>query len=106
MSERLAATQTTVAMYQKKFGALADVIQMKDVKGVVQAAHDADDIYIISVGAKDQVQVGYEFTVFRGNEYISTIVIDKVWPDKASGRTKAGMRRKPIVPGDEVATRL
>ena len=60
----------------------------------------------ISVGTNDKVQVGYEFTVFRGSEYVSTIVIDTVFANYASGMTKAGTKKRDVQAGDEVATRL
>ena len=49
---------------------------------------------------------GVEFTVFRGSEYIATIVIDKVFPNYASGRTKAGLKKREVQAGDEAATNL
>ena len=79
---------------------------MKDLRAVVSAADPRADIYILSVGKKDGVEAGYEFTVYRGNEYISTIVVDKVFENYASGTTKKGMKRKDVMPGDEAATRL
>lgn len=106
ISDQLEQNKVTLARYQKEKGSLTAGVTMKDVRGVVQAAKDDLDIYILSVGTKDGVEAGYEFTIYRGNEYISTIVIDKVFPNYSSGMTKSGTKRKPVQAGDEAATRL
>ena len=79
---------------------------MKAVEGRVQAVDNAMDIFVISVGSKDDVKVGYEFTVYRGNKYVSTIVVDEVFPNHAACKTKAGLKKLDVKEGDEVATRL
>ena len=106
LQEQLDAASTRLAMYQKEKGPLNSAMVMEDVKGVVQAVDNKNDIYVISVGSKDKVAVGYEFTVYRGSEYVSTIVVDRVFPNYASGMTKAGTKKRDVQPGDECATRL
>ena len=98
--------RTTVARYQKEKGPLTGAVVMPDIKAVVSSADASHDIYILSVGSKDKVEAGFEFTIYRGNEYISTIVIDHVFDNYSSGTTKKGMKRKDVQPGDEAATRL
>ncbi len=97
---------TTVERYRQEKGPLTGAIAMEPVHGVVQAVSNKDDIYVISVGSKDKVKVGYEFTVYRDSEYVSTIVIDKVFPNYASGRTKPGTKRRDVQAGDECTTQL
>jgi septal ring factor EnvC (AmiA/AmiB activator) len=106
LEEKLDSAVTLNARYKKEKGPLSGGVSMDDVKGVVQAVDNKVDIYVISVGAKDKVQVGYEFTVYRGAEYVSTIVIDKVFPNYASGTTKPGTKKRDVMAGDECATRL
>src|SRR5262245_5018467 len=106
LQEQLDAANTRLALYQKEKGPLSSAMVMQDVKGVVQAVDNKNDIYVISVGSKDKVEVGYEFTVYRGSEYVSTIVIDRVFPNYASGMTKAGTKKRDVQAGDECATRL
>lgn len=106
MGEQLDTAMTTLARYKAEKGPLAGGLTMENVRGVVQAVDNKNDIYVISVGSKDKVQVGYEFTVFRGSEYVSTIVIDAVFPNYASGMTKAGTKKRDVQAGDECATRL
>lgn len=106
LQEQLDAASTRLAIYQKEKGPLTSAMVMEDVKGVVQAVDNKNDIYVISVGSKDKVAVGYEFTVYRGSEYVSTIVIDRVFPNYASGMTKSGTKKRDVQAGDECATRL
>ncbi len=106
LRDQLDEKVTLLERYKKEKGPLTGGITMKAVNGVVQAARNDVDVNIISVGSKDGVEVGYEFTVYRGSEYVSTIVIDKVFPNYASGSTKPGTKKHDIMPGDECSTRL
>jgi chromosome segregation ATPase len=106
LQDQLDAANTTLVRYKSEKGPLSSGLVMQDVKGVVQAVDNKNDIYVISVGSKDKVEVGYEFTVYRGSEYVSTIVIDRVFANYASGMTKTGTKKRDVQAGDEVATRL
>jgi chromosome segregation ATPase len=106
LQDQLDAANTTLVRYKTEKGPLSGGLTMEDVKGVVQAVDNKNDIYVISVGEKDKVKVGYEFTVYRGSEYVSTIVIDRVFANYASGMTKTGTKKRDVLAGDEVATRL
>lgn len=104
VTEQLDAANTLNTAYNKTFGPLPNVAVTNAVKGVVQAASAKDDVYVISVGQKDGVKPGYEFVVSRGDKYVSTIVIDSVFPNHAAGHTKTGMRKMDVQAGDSVAT--
>lgn len=105
LTETLDGANTSLTAYQKKFGSLGDAVAVtKAVKGVVQAASSPDDVFVLSVGGKDGVKVGYEFTVSRGDKYVSTIVIDTVFPNHSAGHTKTGMKKMDVQAGDSVAT--
>jgi len=106
LRDQLDEKVTLLARYKQEKGPLSGGVVMKPVSGVVQACNNSVDIYIISVGSHDGVEVGYEFTVYRGSEYVSTIVIDKVFPNYASGTTKAGTKKREVMAGDECTTRL
>jgi chromosome segregation ATPase len=106
MAETLDSQKTTIERYKREKGDLTGAVSMKDVDGVIQAADNKVDIYILSVGQKDGVEVGYEFTVYRGSDYVATVVVDKVFANHASATTKAGTKRRDINPGDEASTRL
>jgi predicted nucleic acid-binding Zn-ribbon protein len=99
----LDAANTLVAAYNKKFGPLPGAIE-KALTGVIQAGDAKADVFIVSLGSNDGVKIGYEFTVSRGSNYVSTIVIDAVFPQHASGHTKAGMKKSDVQPGDRATT--
>jgi septal ring factor EnvC (AmiA/AmiB activator) len=104
MTDRLDSVSVELAAYKKAHGPLAIGTVMAPVHGVVQRASARDDIYVISVGSKDKVEVGYEFTVSRGDHYVSTIVVDAVYANHAAAHTKPGMKKLDVMEGDAVAT--
>jgi len=106
LSEQNDSQATLIARYKQEKGPLSGGKVSADIKGVVSAVDNKVDIYVISVGSKDKVEAGDEFTVYRGSNYVSTIVIDKVFPNMASGSTKPGTKKMDVMAGDECATRL
>jgi septal ring factor EnvC (AmiA/AmiB activator) len=106
LNSKVDSMGTTIAMYNKEFGPLPGGPQMDPLTAVVQAVDNANDIYILSVGSADNVQEGWEFTIYRDSEYIATVVIDKVFKNHASARTKSGMKRKDAQAGDGAKTIL
>jgi len=70
------------------------------IKGVVQAVDNKVDVCVISAGSKDGVLVGMECVVTRDGEAVATLVIDKVFPNYASGSRRPGAAKKDIRPGD------
>jgi hypothetical protein len=69
-------------------------------ESVVQAVDNKNDIYVISTGTKEGVEQGMEFEVRRGGEAIGSIVIDKVFPNYASGFRKPGSKAFDASAGD------
>jgi DNA repair exonuclease SbcCD ATPase subunit len=106
LTSRVDELSTLLARYKQEKGALTGAVVMKAVKGVVQAVSNKEDIFVLSVGKKDGVEAGYEFTIYRDSEYVSTVVIDKVFDQYSSGRTKPGTKRKDVMAGDEASTQL
>lgn len=106
LSEQADMQATLIARYKKEHGPLFGGKSSADIKGVVSAVDNKVDVYVLSVGSKDKVEVGDEFTVYRGSQYVSTIIIDKVFPNLSSGSTKPGTKKMDIQAGDECATRL
>lgn len=108
LGEKLEASNTALEMYRNRFGTIGLV--SAPVKGMVLAADPKMDIYLISVGEKDQVKVGDELTVFRGDQFVAVVVVDKLFADKASVTVKreGGKPMKKdgmdIRQGDKVAT--
>jgi hypothetical protein len=75
------------------------------IRGVVQACDNDVEIVIVTAGTRDGVNVGSEFAVTRAGEPVATIVIDKVFPNYASGTFKPGTPKTPIQSGDECVGR-
>ncbi len=96
---------TVIGLYEKTYGALS-VKAQKPLDGVIQSVSNADDIYVISLGEKDGVEVGYQFTVSRGSQYVNVIVVDKVFPNYASARSKKGLKKMDVKAGDSVSNKL
>ncbi len=76
------------------------------IDGVVIGVSDKVNLVLISVGNKDKVQVGYKFTVYRGSEYVSKLVVDKVEGDWAACRELTEFRKSEIQQGDNISTRV
>ena len=62
----------------------------KDLHGLVVAADNRQNIFVISIGSRDKVEPGMEFEVRRKAELIGSIVVDKVFPNYASATRKPG----------------
>jgi predicted nucleic acid-binding Zn-ribbon protein len=97
LADQLEASNTHLEMYKAKYGPIGLVAA--PVKGQVLAADPAMDIYLISIGEKDQLKVADELTVFRGDQFIAVVVVDKVFADKASVVVKK-VNGKPFKKGD------
>jgi predicted nuclease with TOPRIM domain len=106
LGEKLENTNLVVAQYEDKFGKLADTIGVPLVKGAVMAVDNDLNIVLLSVGRDDNVKPGFEFTIYRGNEYVGTVLIDKVDKDHCSGSSKKEIERLNIAVGDKATTRL
>jgi hypothetical protein len=63
-------------------------------------------LVLLTVGKDDKVKMGYPFTVYRGNEFIGKVVVEKVMADSAGCRVLFTAAGKAIKAGDEVATVL
>jgi len=92
--------------YVEKFGSLADVMNPPTIKARVTAVDNDLNIVMLSVGRDDQVKVGFAFTVYRGDEYIGKVIIDKVEADYASGYSVKELEQGAIQVGDDATTRF
>lgn len=106
VAAQLEAANTTIDMYKGKFGSIGLV--GAPVKGQVLAADAKMDIYLISVGTKDGLKMADELTIYRNDQFVAVVVVDKVFDDKASVVVKR-MNGKPlkkadIQQGDKVAS--
>jgi SMC interacting uncharacterized protein involved in chromosome segregation len=92
--------------YVEKFGSLADVMNPPTIRARVTAVDNNLNIVMLSVGRDDGVKKGFAFTVYRGNEYIGKVIIDKVEADYASGYSVKELEQGAIQVGDDATTRF
>jgi phage-related tail protein len=95
-----------IGAYEKEYGKLGDVLGYPLIKATVSAVSGKSNIVMLSVGRDDAVKVGYKFTVYRGSEYVGTVVVDSVERDHCSGYSEKEIERKPIMVGDAATTRF
>lgn len=70
----------------------------------VLTADKASNIVVISIGSEDGVQVGFKYTVSRGNQYVATITIMSTQAKMAAGKVTLGSGFP--MPGDDVMTAM
>jgi SMC interacting uncharacterized protein involved in chromosome segregation len=103
---RLEDTDLVVALYRAEYGDIAKTKGMKAIAAVVAGANPDLNIVLLSVGRDDGVELGYKFTIYRNNEYVATVVVDKVEKDHCSGYSQKEVERLPITVGDKGTTRF
>jgi peptidoglycan hydrolase CwlO-like protein len=85
---------------------IGDLAVEPKIDGLVLGVSDKVNLVLISVGQKDKVQVGFKFTVYRGSQYVSKLVVDKVEDTWAACRELTDFRKDTIQQGDKVSTRI
>jgi myosin heavy subunit len=78
----------------------------KPVDGFITAVSKKLPLVMISLGSDDNIEKGYQFTVYRGNNYIGTVVIEDVYKDASAARIIKDKTRQKIQKGDSVTTRF
>jgi myosin heavy subunit len=104
--ELLEAKQIIAAA--EKQGVRLDLLytREKPLDGFITAVSKKLPLVMISLGSDDNIQKGYQFTVFRGSSYIGTIVIEDVYKDASAARILKDKTRQKIQKGDSVTTRF
>ena len=72
---------------------------MTTISAVVVAMNNSD-LFEVSVGSDDGVKAGLPMKLSRGNQYLGTITIRKVGPDRAVGQLDKTTQRGRIQKGD------
>jgi hypothetical protein len=106
LGEMVEGLNLKLAAYKDRIGDLPDMIRMKAIKAKVTSVSGQYNIVMLSVGRDDGVTPGYEFTVYRGNQYVGKVVIDRVEKDYCSGPSKKELEKSPIQAGDDATTRF
>lgn len=106
MGEEINTKDLMIAAYKDKFGPLEGVLAMPPITAKVTNVSEDYNIILLSVGSDDNVKPGYEFTIFRGDEYVGKVVVNKVEKDFCAGYSKQEVQRKQIMAGDDAKTRF
>ena len=72
--------------------------------GVVLGTRPELNLVMISLGAAQGVKPGFRFTISRGDQYISKVQIERVYPDMSSGRLM--LKKGEVQVHDEVKSRV
>jgi organic radical activating enzyme len=76
------------------------------ISGQVLAVRPEVNLVMLSVGSDEGVKKGYRFTVYRGEEYVGKVEVEKVFSDMSSARILTDWTRKPIKENDDASTRV
>lgn len=71
------------------------------VKGDVEPG-----LVLINIGAQDEVEVGFKFSVYREAEYVGRIIVEKVLTDNAACSIEFVSEGQAVQVGDRVTTRI
>src|SRR5438067_1404647 len=63
-------------------------------------------LVLLSVGARDKVEKGFQFSIYRGTTFVGRVVVEKVLDDASGCRVIFVKEGEKIKAGDSAATRL
>ena len=96
--------QAELANYREKYGAQGTV-QPAMAPGKVLAVDNGVGLVVLSFGAEDGVQNGFEYIISRGSQYVATVKVTDAQAKKSTGLLVAGMQKSPVNAGDTVTNR-
>lgn len=73
------------------------------IHGKVTAVRSDEGLVILSVGSNEKTEKGHLFTVFRGNQYVAKVVVEKVVPTWSGARILD--KQMEVKEGDNASTR-
>lgn len=104
MSDQIESLELNLAAYQRLYPAPGTPMPRLTAK--VLGANEDLNLVMISIGRDDGVKEGYSFEVYRDNQYVGKIVIDRVEKDYAAGYSLKPLQKMPIEVGDTATTIL
>lgn len=78
----------------------------KPLDGQIVAVSEQVPIVMLSLGSDRGVEKGYQFTVFRNNQFIGRVVVEEVYKDMSAARIIKDMTVKAVKRGDSITTRI
>jgi DNA repair exonuclease SbcCD ATPase subunit len=106
MAKDLNYSKTELDFYRKKVPNLKPIGPVEPIEGKVLAVSNQYDLVVISVGKKDKVDVGVEFTVYRGNKFIGKVKVEKVDNEWSSAMSLKEFTVEKVQVGDNVSTQV
>lgn len=76
------------------------------IRGTVMAVDPESGVVVLNVGKSSSVQVGYEFTVVRGDRYVGRVRVREVDPGWCGATLVEKMQKDKIKVGDQAVTVL
>lgn len=100
--------ENIIATYLSKLKIRIEDAIMKTpaISGKVVGVSDKYNLVMLNVGEHDQVKEGYEFTVYRGKDYVAKVKVDKVYPDMCACYSLDEYQKDKIRQGDDAGTRV
>ena len=74
------------------------------IEGKVLAVRPEVNLVMLSVGQDDGVRRGHRFTIYRREQYIGKVEVEKVFADMASARILVDWTKEDIVENDDAST--
>jgi hypothetical protein len=76
------------------------------IDALVKAVDGKEKLILISAGRDQKVELGHEFTVYRGNQFIGKVKVIKVFPDLAGAQVLFTKDGEEIQQGDRASTNI
>lgn len=70
--------------YREKYGELADLGPRIDA--LIKNVDNEQGLVVLSVGEEDKVQVGREFTIYRGDSFVAMVKVIRLFPNLSGAR--------------------
>jgi SMC interacting uncharacterized protein involved in chromosome segregation len=106
MAEEIDNLKLENEAFKREVGPLAGVLTPPSMDAMVTGVSDKVNLVILSVGRDDKVMKGFEFTIFRGSEFVGKVVVDRVEKDHCTAFSRKEVERTPIKVGDKGTTRF
>lgn len=105
VQDELYSANIRLQAYADTYGAIDPTSAIPVVKGSVVGVGDDFQTVVIDLGSKDQVKVGYVFSIRRGNQFIGKARVDSVDEDMCVAFIMNEFMRDKVRELDDVSTR-
>ena len=85
-------------------GSAVGTTPARPIDAMINAVDNDEKLVVISAGKEQRVEPGYEFTVYRGDQFIGKVKVIKVYPELAGARILWTREGREIQRGDKAST--